>query len=314
MEECSKEENYMKENQEGLHTAVALIIFNRPDTTSKVLEQIKKVQPPRLYLISDAPRKNRQQEAQLVKETRAYVEAQIDWDCQVFKNYAEENMGCRDRVSSGITWLFQQEEKAIILEDDVVPTREFFFYCQELLDKYQDQKDVMMISGTNLVPQPEIKDSYTFSYYSSIWGWATWRRAWELYDVEVKDWPQAHKEGRLRRIQNGLAYLFLKRNMDSVYTKKKDTWDLQWDFCRYEHSGLGIVPKVNMIENIGFNRADATHTTGNSTEDFTCGVMQLPLQHPEAIQRNMAYDKAYIKKYFGVRKVVEFIKKKLRIN
>ena len=292
-------------------TPVAFIIFNRPDTTAAVFEKIREAKPEKLYLISDAPRDGREDDTEKVKQTRAYVEEHVDWECQVYKNYAETNMGCRDRVASGISWVFSKEEQAIILEDDVVPAKEFFPYCQAVLEHYKDNERVMMVSGTNLMKNHRMETPYAFSCYSSIWGWATWKRAWENYDIDVADWPKIKKEGTFRKVQNGLAYLFLVRNINSVYTKKKDTWDIQWDYCRYKHRGLGIVPRENLICNIGFDREDATHTTEGTTEDFSYGKMEFPISFDVPVKRDAAYDKAYIKKYFGVRKVRDFVKKKI---
>lgn len=294
-----------------LNTPVAFIIFNRLDTTQNVFEQIRIARPKKLYLISDAPRAGREDDVRKVAETRAYVEEHVDWECEVYKNYAETNMGCKNRVASGISWVLSKEERTIILEDDVVPCQEFFRFCQEMLAYYEDNPRVMMISGTNLMKNYTMRTPYTFSCFSSIWGWATWRRAWKHYDIDVKDWPEVHKSGEMRKVQNGLAYLFLKRNIDSVYHHTKDTWDIQWDYCRHRQHGLGIVPRENLICNIGFEREDATHTTGSSEEDFSYGAMQFPIEKNVPVKRDIEYDKAYIKKYFGMRKVVNFVKKKI---
>ncbi len=295
-----------------LTTPVAFLIFNRPDTTKEVFERIREAKPEKLYLISDAPREGREDDMEKVAETRRYVEMHIDWDCKVYKNYAEKNMGCRDRVSSGITWVLSQETRAIFLEDDIVPLPEFFRFCQEMLDAYEDNPRVMMVSGLNLVRKHKMDTPYTFSCFSSIWGWATWRRAWEKYDVNVADWPELKKAGTLKKVQSGFSYLFMKRNVERVYTKKLDTWDIQWDYCRHKHRGLGIVPRENLICNIGFNREDATHTKEGSDEDFSYGTMHFPMEKNVPVRRDVEYDKAYIRKYFGIKKVVNIIKKAVK--
>lgn len=295
-----------------LATPVAFLIFNRPDTSKEVFERIREAKPEKLYLISDAPREGREDDTAKVEETRRYVETHIDWDCEVHKNYAKTNMGCRDRVSSGITWVLSQETRAIFLEDDIVPLPEFFRFCQEMLDAYEDNPRVMMVSGLNLVRKHKMDTPYTFSCFSSIWGWATWRRAWEKYDVDVADWPELKKAGTLKKVQSGFSYLFMKRNVDRVYTKKLDTWDIQWDYCRHKHRGLGIVPRENLICNIGFNREDATHTKEGSDEDFSYGEMHFPIEKNVPVRRDVEYDRAYLKKYFGVKKVINIIKKAVK--
>lgn len=295
-----------------LNIPVAFIVFNRPDTTIRVFEKIREAKPPKLYIIADAARANKEGEEEKVQETRRLIEEGIDWDCEVHKNYAESNMGCKNRVYTGITWALENEEKIIILEDDVVPNMDFFRFQQEMLDHYQDNPKVMMVSGTNLMKKIAINSQYTFSCFSSIWGWGTWARAWADYDPDIKMWPEVKKKGLFKSVTaSGLGYMFLKRDMESVYSHSKDTWDLQWDFCRHIHRGLGVVPAVNMIENIGFDREDAAHTHGKSDEDFTYGEMTFPIEFNVDVKRDAQYDSAYIKKYYGVRKIYKFIGKKI---
>lgn len=298
-------------NEFKLTTPVAFIIFNRPDTTMQVFEKIREAKPEKLYIIADAAREGKEGEVEKVEETRRLVEEGIDWDCQIYKNYAEKNMGCKNRVSSGISWVLEQEEKTIILEDDVIPSNDFFRFQQEMLEHYKNNKKVMMVSGTNLLKNHTIEKQYTFSCFSSIWGWGTWARAWKYYDVDIKAWPEVHKSGHLKCVAPGFSYLFLKRNMDSVYNHIKDTWDIQWDFCRHNMRGLGVVPAVNMVENIGFDREDATHTNAKTDEDFSYGEMVFPLEFNEDVKRDAKYDMAYLKKYYGLSKVKNFVKKKI---
>ena len=315
--ESIKKEDIKKEDKPEvkkalLSTPVAFIIFNRPDTTKRVFERIREARPEKLYIISDAPREGREDDVEKVAQTREYVENNIDWDCEVHKNYAETNMGCKMRVSSGITWVLQNEKSTIILEDDVLPSPDFFRYCHDMLEHYENNKRVMMISGSNFQANQKIDGQYTFSCYPSVWGWATWARAWKNYDVDITDWPEIKKNGTFRCVQNGMAYVFLKKHMDSVYNHEKDTWDYQWDFCRYKYRGLGIIPKENMIENIGLNREDATHTTGHSDMTFEIGKMEFPIEFKDDVKRDVDYDAAYIKKNFGTKKVMEILKRKLK--
>jgi len=294
-----------------LTTPVAFIIFNRPDTTKRVFEAIREAKPEKLYLISDAPREGREDDEAKVAETRAYVEEHIDWECQVKKNYATENMGCKMRVSSGITWVLEQEEDTIILEDDVLPNQDFFRYCQEMLEHFRDNKKIMMISGVNLIDSCKIEKQYTFSCFSGIWGWATWARAWKEYDVDIKEWPEYRRKGTFKMVQNGLAYMFLKKHYDEVYNHTKDTWDYQWDFCRYKFRGLGVVPRDNMIENIGMNHEDATNTLEKSEQVFEVKGFDFPINYDVVIKRDVEYDRAYIKKNFGMKRAGAVAKRKV---
>ncbi|MBR5419960.1 MAG: hypothetical protein IK115_02300 [Lachnospiraceae bacterium] len=290
---------------------VAFITFNRPDTTKEVFAAIRAAAPERLYHISDAPREGNADDAVKVEECRSYVREHLDWDCELVCVYADKNMGCRERVSSGITEVLSKEERIIILEDDVVPSQAFFPYCEALLELYADDPKVMMISGTNLVREWESGQDYCFSCFPSVWGWATWARAWKDYDASVRDWPERKASGEFKGIYGKKRYLFLKRDIESVYSGKKDTWDIQWDYCRHSHRGLGIVPRGNMVRNIGFDREDATHTKSATKEDFSYTAMALPPYKKLPVIRDLAYDRAYLKKYFGLQKLLGFLKKKL---
>lgn len=304
----------MEAREFKLTIPVAFIMFNRPDTSVQVFEQIRRAKPEKLYLISDAARQGRPGEAEKVQECHRVIEEMIDWDCDVHKNYADSNMGCRRRVASGISWVLENEEETIILEDDVVPSDQFFPYMQQMLTEYKDEPKVMMVSGTNLLRNYEIKGDYTFSYFSGIWGWGTWRRAWSVYyDVEMKDYPEVDRSGALKAVyRDPLSLWLFKRDADKVYHGGKDTWDIQWDFCRFKHNALGIVPKRNMVNNIGFDREDATHTTGSSFEDFSYGQMHLPCDQVRPVEEDRGYDKAYLKKYMGMRKIINALRKKVR--
>lgn len=296
-----------------MKTAVAMIIFNRPDTTKEVFEAIRQAKPPRLYIISDAPREGREEEKQKVEETRAYVEDHIDWDCKVIKNYAESNMGCKQRVASGISWVFEHEEMAIILEDDCVPKQEFFRYCQEMLERYKNDERVYMVSGTNDLPKVKFKGDYAFSHFASIWGWATWRRAWtQHYDIKMAQWPSVRKKKKLRPLfSNALQYKLFVRDADKIHAGLVDTWDLQWVFTILNNDGVGITPRGNLIHNIGCGREDATHTKDNSREVAEYGDFSFPIQFFVHVEADKEYEKHYTMKFYGLKRVLNAVKQKV---
>lgn len=170
-------------------TPILLIIFKRPDTTQIVFDQLRKVKPKTLYVFADGPRKNRIGEEEKCKLAREIIES-VDWECNIKKNYNEENLGCKKAVSNAITWFFENEEQGIILEDDVVPNKSFFNFTSSLLEHYRYNSKVMYISGNNFLGnKTNVNGSYYFSIYPHIWGWATWRRAWKLFDRDIKDFP-----------------------------------------------------------------------------------------------------------------------------
>lgn len=273
------------------NTPVAFLIFNRPDTTAQVFAQIAKAKPRQLLVVADGPRADRPGEVEKCLATRAIIE-QVNWPCEVLTNYAEANLGCKQRISSGLDWVFDIVEEAIILEDDCVPELSFFSFCEALLEQYRDDERVMMISGTNYLLQLDIPESYVFSRYFAIWGWATWRRAWRKYDINLTDWPALKTQGQL-------DYFFAQRYMrkflgamfDAVYRQQLDTWDVQWFYSCLFNNGLSIVPKMNLVSNIGIT---GTHTPAcmenPALPTFSLDVEKLV--HPQKIFANVLYDEA----------------------
>lgn len=276
-----------------LTTPVVLLVFNRPDTIARVFAVIREARPSHLLVVADGPRTDRPGEAALCDEVRRIVE-QVDWQCEVFHNYSETNLGCKLRVSSGLDWVFSQVEEAIILEDDCLPDASFFPYCQELLEFYRHNQQIGMISGDNFqFGRKHNEDSYYFSKYFHIWGWATWRSRWiGSYDVNIKQWPVVRDESWLSDILDDKSELAAwKINFDKVYSGKIDTWDYQWVFANWLQDRLCILPSVNLISNIGFN-SQATHTKVNiNIANIACSAVSFPLQHPEKVIRNTLADK-----------------------
>jgi len=266
-----------------MKTPVAFFIFRRPDTTEKVFEAIRQAKPLKLLVVADGPRPDRPGEAEKCAAARAIIE-RVDWECEVLKNYSDINLGCKHRVSSGLDWVFEQVDEAIILEDDCLPHPTFFRFCEELLDYYRNDKRIMAIAGDNsrLLGQRWTKHSYYFSRLTPIWGWATWQRAWQYYDVTMKLWPMV-KEGNWLRdvLRNDRVTTIWTNTFQSAYEGKIDTWDYQWTFTCWLQSGINIVSNPNLISNCGFN-AEATHTINPDSfrANAPLEVMDFPLQHP----------------------------------
>ena len=247
-----------------LKTPVAFIIFNRPDTTAKVFEAIRQAKPPKLLVVADGPRSS--DEAEKCEETRDIIK-KIDWDCEVLTNFSEVNLGCGRRVSSGFDWVFSQVEEAILLEDDTLPDPSFFRFCQTLLERYRDDERVMHINGDNSANQDRTHYSYYFSKYIHSWGWASWRRAWQHYDHEMKSWAEFRKAGLLASIcEDSDERQYWISIFEAMYTNPEalDNWDVQWLYACWMQNGLSIIPQKNLVSNLGFNRADAAHTTGDN--------------------------------------------------
>ncbi len=270
---------------------MAFIIFNRLDTTKKVFAKIREARPPKLYLISDAARKERKGENEKVNQVRKYVEENIDWNCQIYKNYANSNMGCRDRIVSGLNWCFESEEKLIILEDDCLPSTSFFRYCEELLEYYKEDERVMHIGGYNNMENYKVDGDYFFSSRPCGWGWATWRRAWKKYDKDMVTWPKIKKDKVLRyRFYSKEAYNIREEEWDSVYDKSLNAWGYQWDYAIMVNSAFAIVPAVNLIQNIGFGE-DATHTVEKGEKILgKLQEMHFPMKYRNEVIQAFDYD------------------------
>jgi hypothetical protein len=282
-----------------MKTPVVLLVFNRPSLTRQVFEAIRAARPPQLLVIADGPRSDKPSEAEKCTLVREIVE-EVDWPCEVLRNYSDINLGCKKRVSSGIDWAFERVEEAIFLEDDCLPHPTFFPYCEELLEKYRYDPRIAAISGDNFqFDREHIQESYYFSRHNHIWGWASWRRAWQHYDVDMKQWDRVSKSDWLNDILDNdiSAVKVWQERLQDVYEGKIDTWDYQWVFACWLQRGLTIVPNVNLIGNIGFG-LEATHTLDLDSKLANLPVMpiSLPLRHPDLIVPDSHCDE-YISKH-----------------
>jgi hypothetical protein len=275
-----------------LQTPVVLIIFKRPHTTEKVFAAIRQIKPAKLFVIADGPRLERSGEKEKCEATRAIIE-QVDWECEVLKDYSDVNLGCGKRVYSGLNWVFSQVEEAIILEDDCIPDHSFFPFCEELLKKYQNDNRITSISAQNVqLGHQRTNYSYYFSRYAHCWGWATWRRAWQLYDFEMKYWDEAKNTNLLQQVlMDSQAVKYWTELFQLVKDGYLNVWAYQWLFTNWLQSGLAIIPNVNLVENIGFD-ADSTHLKkkDNKTIDMPMQTMEFPLKHPPFVIRNSQAD------------------------
>jgi len=287
-----------------LTTPVALIIFNRPETTARVFAEIARARPAKLLVIADGPRPDHPEDAEKCAATRAIVE-RVDWDCEVLTNFSDINLGCNMRPISGLNWVFENVEEAIILEDDCLPHPTFFRFCEELLERYRNDERVASIGGSNLLLDwTSSVNSYHFSCLGGNWGWASWRRAWAHYDPAIKAWPEVL---RIRLIENLFPNprhaAHWKAVLQMVYNGEiRTAWDYQWLLACWLQNGLGVVPKVNLVSNIGFG-PDATHHKDLELAyaNLPATEMAFPLNHPPCITRNFGLDEELSEKYYSVK-------------
>lgn len=285
-----------------LTTPVIFLVFNRPDNTAQVFEAIRQAQPSKLLVVADGARPHQSGEVEKCVAVRAIIET-VDWDCEVLKNYSDVNLGCKKRVSSGLDWAFSLVEEAIIVEDDCLPHPTFFRFCQELLEQYRDDKRIMAISGDNFqFGRSRTEYSYYFSIYNHCWGWATWRRAWQYYDVDMKLWEKTKNEALLTNIlANPFALQYWTSKFEQTYQESMNTWDYQWTLACWLQNGLTILPNINLVANTGFG-ANSTHTKSYTSPfaNMSTEAVKFPLQHPPFVFPNRKADDFTQRKKFGL--------------
>jgi len=298
-----------------LTTPVLFLIFNRPDTTQKVFDAIKKAKTKQLFVAADGPRENKEGEKEKCEQARKIIE-QVDWDCKVKTLFRDKNLGCKVAVSSAIDWFFKNVKEGIILEDDCLPSQSFFWFCRELLEHYRDDTRIMIISGDNFqFDRKGGEDSYYFSKYPHIWGWATWRRAWKHYDVNMKNFEEFKKEAQINNVFNiKQQQKYWTKIFQIVYEGKIDTWDYQWAYSCFINNGLCIMPNVNLVSNIGFG-LDSIHTKDKSSIFSEMEAREITdIIHPNFVLADQEADLLTSKLCFGNKNIFERAKNKaLRI-
>lgn len=248
-----------------LETPVLFIIFNRPDTQRQVLERIREVQPKQLFIVADGPRANKPEDVEKCKQARAIIDELVDWNCELFKNYSETNQGCRDRISTGISWFFEHVEEGIILEDDCLPSLGFFPFCESLLSNYREDDSISQISGFNTEGVSNyIINDYFYSALGTIWGWATWKRAWNKMSISNDFLFQIKNEKIIESFFKGDEALIRHRYniLNKLLNREIDSWVYYWTFTKMKYFKYAVVPKFNLTKNIGFS-IEATHTKSN---------------------------------------------------
>lgn len=273
-----------------MKTPITVIIFNRPNHAAKLRDLLRNEESRELFVVSDGARPNIPGEVELVEACRKIF---TDWSGKINCNFADHNMGCKSRVSSGLTWVFDQTVRSIILEDDCLPHPDFFSFVDELLDKYENDTRVMSICGTNVFSDRDYFSwSYCFSKYQNCWGWATWKRSWDLFDHNLSGLQLAKEAGLLRKhLCSRRASMYWHYMLENVRDGHINSWAYIWTFTGFLYHGLHVIPKFNLIENAGFGK-DSTHTNlvpsylSNSTKP-----LNFPLFHPPSVSSHAKYDK-----------------------
>lgn len=300
---------------------VLLITFNRPDYTIQVLEKIREAKVKRLYIANDAPRNGNQADEKAREEIKALIASKVDWECELYTLFQEKNLGCGWGPATAISWAFENEDRLIILEDDIVPSLAFFPYCNLMLEMYKNDTRIWLISGRSHQSNSQYFDNqdYIFSHYGHSLGWATWKRCWQHFDMRMSDMHDFIKMGGALNVLSSKeeGRLYNKRYKKLIEDKNLEThaWDFQFVYTKLKNGGLSIVPAKNLIHNIGII---GTHYSGK-TNKFTSmpAVENFKVEkHPKFVIVNKAYEKlhfnSHIKKIMGATPLYKKVFRKIK--
>ncbi|MBQ9502191.1 MAG: nucleotide-diphospho-sugar transferase [Lentisphaeria bacterium] len=285
---------------------VLFLVFNRPELTRRVWRVLRMIRPERLYVAADGPRAGNAADFRNCAGTRRIVQ-QLDWPCDVKYRFLEKNYGCRRAVSSAIDWFFSEVEEGIILEDDCLPCREFFSFCAEALKNYRHDARVMHVNGTvHFSPETSDFDAW-FSRYAFVWGWASWRRAWKMYDPVLLNYPFDRLSGCFPDAAVKERWDELLRNTQAGKPGFDDTWAFQWSAALFANGGLAVSPRRSLIRNIGLDSGthempDCPEVSFDGISVFSGGRIRFPpVAEADAAADALTFDRIYRKKALPVR-------------
>lgn len=275
-----------------LNTPILLITFNRPDHVRQVLTEIRKQQPAQLFVCQDGAREGNALDAERVQQVRDVITELVDWPCELHALYQEKNLGCGPGPAAGIDWFFSQVEKGIIMEDDCLPHPDFFAYCEDMLNRYNDNSNVQFINATLYHDRWQCDASYGFSHYMVTGAWAAWRETWQGFDLDMHSWDAWQFRKQVKRLTNSTTeanWWYWKLEEIQADTSKKSYWDYQMQMHLFKNAAVTIHPKTNLVSNIGFD-TEATHTLANDGRGGREVQPILPLLHPKEMEINHTMD------------------------
>jgi hypothetical protein len=282
-----------------MNTPVLLIVFNRPETTQKVFDAIRAAKPECLYVAADGHRNSKPGEAKLCADSRKIATA-VDWSCDLKTSFQDKNLGCGPAVSQAISWFFENEPEGIILEDDCVPDASFFPYCEKLLERYRNDQKIALIAGTNW--QNGVKRGMASYYFSSIphtWGWASWRRVWKNFSLDLNVLAQGKPFERMTRAEFPKEIIaYYRKCLWLVENEKVNAWDYQF-FLSFVGKQLSVVPNVNLITNIGYLTGGTHGKKGDTTSSIAASSIEFPLIHPKQVKANRKADLFYARHHLA---------------
>ncbi len=281
-------------------TPIAYIIFNRPNCTKISFSVLQEQKPSQLFIIADGPRKDYPDDIEKCHEARKIVE-NINWPCQVYHNYSDNNLGLKQRVSSGLNWVFENVDRAIVLEDDCVAHPDFFYFCETLLEMYSENKNISVITGDNFQNGNwRGEASYYFSKYNHCWGWATWKRSWENYHGDIPFWSDwKNSDSWIKQMSDKTERKYWEVIFDRVAQGQIDSWAYPWIASTWYKGGLTVTPNMNLVSNIGFGQ-ESTHTSDKKSIFSNMSVQSTgEIIHPKQIALNEEADNWTFNFHFG---------------
>jgi hypothetical protein len=284
------------------YAPILLTLFNRPRETREVFNCLKQIRPSKLLIACDGPREDYAEDHLLCAEVQRIIADEITWPADIITNFSPLNLGLRQRIASAITWALEHSDRVIVLEDDCLPDPSFFRFCTELLDRYKDDSRVGVITGDNFQPEGfQCDASYYFSRYPHCWGWATWRRAWELYDDGMSDWPEVRESRWLKDLfPHPLEALYWRQIFDGTYSGKIQSWAYRWTYSCWRHGLLTATPVRNLVTNIGTGAAASnTRDPERGKHDLEAWAMTFPLAHAVDVTRDQTADDHAQQQAFG---------------
>tara|TARA_B100001059_G_scaffold56775_1_gene51826 strand:+ start:6406 stop:7359 length:954 start_codon:yes stop_codon:yes gene_type:complete len=280
-----------------MDTPVLLLFFNRSESTKKLIEALRVNKPSILFISIDGPRKDNINDVKQIAIIKDLIK-NIPWKCNIQKKFNTKNLGCKVAVTEALNWFFNINDYGIILEDDCIPNSDFFQFCEYNLSKYKNNNKVMQISGNNFLMNNDLcKESYYFTTINDIWGWATWKRAWNLFKPDISEYNYSKDYKMfLEYYKNKKIIKWMKIYFDNALKKEHDIWSTQWTYAMIKAGGYTIAPKVNLVKNIGFDRLATTKNNKSFKLYSSIETSSLQIEmDPKIISPNFYLDKIRFK-------------------
>lgn len=275
---------------------ILILTYNRPKKLIQIIKTLKLIKPCKIYINCDGPKN--QKDKKKIDEIKNIID-NVKLNSKILTNYNKKNLGAKYSPEKGINWFFKKERLGIILEDDCIPSKTFYKFCNKLLIKYNNSNNIWAISGYNFRGKTNFGDGdYFISKYFLGWGWATWRRSWLKNDRNLKFWHKWKKEKTLNKFfSNNIEIRYWTKIIDKFFEKKIVSWDMFFLASMWKNNSHCILPNINMIKNIGF---DSEATFGINKKYFTPKSKNLfrNFKHPSTLKVNTKADIELFNEFF----------------